>query len=152
MCDRRSKKVEVSGSAHDITMAAVQTLNVVAPPLDPAYTPPTPSGSRLSRRLLPNTTFLYSPQFVTAPHPAGHRTLLPVGPAYLNHLKLSLKHAHDFAALDKHLEEELQKKLANEANGVNGEDDLGVGDEPESEELLNLDPKEWKVNVCIPIR
>jgi DnaJ homolog subfamily C member 2 len=25
------------------------------------------------------------------------------------------------------------------------EDDLGVGDEEETEELLNLDPKEWKV-------
>ena len=27
------------------------------------------------------------------------------------------------------------------------EDDLGVGDEPETEELLALDPKEWKVRV-----
>ena len=26
-----------------------------------------------------------------------------------------------------------------------GEDDLGVGDESETEELLSLDPKEWKV-------
>ena len=25
------------------------------------------------------------------------------------------------------------------------EDDLGVGDEPETEDLLSLDPKEWKV-------
>jgi DnaJ family protein C protein 2 len=31
-------------------------------------------------------------------------------------------------------------------NGVNGEDDLGVGDEEESEELLMQDPKEWKVS------
>ncbi|KAF5347128.1 hypothetical protein D9756_010962 [Leucocoprinus leucothites] len=108
-------------------MATVQTLNLLAPPLHPDYTPPTASGSRLS-----------------PPHPAGHRTLLPVGPAYLNHLKLSLKHAHDFDALDKHLEEEQQKKLALEANGTSAEDDLGVGDEPESDELLNLDPKEWK--------
>jgi DnaJ family protein C protein 2 len=30
-------------------------------------------------------------------------------------------------------------------NGGNGEDDLGVGDEQESEELLTQDPKEWKV-------
>ncbi|KAF9447044.1 DnaJ-domain-containing protein [Macrolepiota fuliginosa MF-IS2] len=108
-------------------MASVQTLNVVAPRLDKTYVPPTPSGSHLS-----------------PPHPAGHRTLLPVGPAYLNHLKLSLKHAHDFGALDKHLEEELQKKLAKEADGANGEDDLGVGDEPETNDVLSLDPKEWK--------
>lgn len=26
-----------------------------------------------------------------------------------------------------------------------GEDDLGVGNETETEELLSLDPKEWKV-------
>lgn len=81
----------------------------------------------------------------------GHRSLLPVGPAYLNHLKLTLKYASDFSALDKHLEEELQKKLAQEADGVNGEDDLGVGDEPESEELLSLDPKEWKVSILFKL-
>lgn len=28
-----------------------------------------------------------------------------------------------------------------------GEDDLGVGDERETDELLSLDPKEWKVCV-----
>ncbi|KXN81994.1 Zuotin [Leucoagaricus sp. SymC.cos] len=108
-------------------MAAVQTLNLLAPPLHADYSAPTPSGSRLS-----------------PPHGVGHRTLLAVGPAYLNHLKLSLKHGHDFDALDKHLDEEHRKKLAQQADDVNGEDDLGVGDEPESEELLNLDPKEWK--------
>ncbi|KAF5347125.1 hypothetical protein D9756_010942 [Leucocoprinus leucothites] len=42
------------------------------------------------------------------------------------------------------IEEEQQKKLALEANGMSAKDDLGVGDEPESDELLNLDPKEWK--------
>lgn len=76
---------------------------------------------------------------------AGHRSLLPIGPAYLNHLKLSLKHAHDFDALDRHLQDELFQKQALAADGANGEDDLGVGDEPEAVDLLDLDPKEWKV-------
>ena len=33
------------------------------------------------------------------------------------------------------------------ADGLNGEDDLGVGDEEESPELSFLDPKEWKVRL-----
>jgi DnaJ family protein C protein 2 len=42
-------------------------------------------------------------------------------------------------------EEEL--KFANGAADAEGliEDDLGVGDEPESSDLLLLDPKDWKV-------
>ncbi|EKM78545.1 hypothetical protein AGABI1DRAFT_121584 [Agaricus bisporus var. burnettii JB137-S8] len=96
----------------------------VAPALPADYAPPTASTSRLT--------------------PASHRTLLPIGPAYLNHLKLSLKHANDFEALDSHLKDELDKKRALEADGANGEDDLGVGDEPEADEVLDLDPKEWK--------
>lgn len=71
--------------------------------------------------------------------------MLPVGPAYLEYQKLSLKHANNFSALDRHLEEERQQKLAQRINDTGAEDDLGVGDEPESEELLSLDPKEWKV-------
>jgi DnaJ homolog subfamily C member 2 len=47
-----------------------------------------------------------------------------------------------------------QDDAEEELNAVNGlpdgtegpiEDDLGVGDEPESSDLLLLDPKEWKV-------
>ncbi|KAJ3556537.1 hypothetical protein NP233_g11955 [Leucocoprinus birnbaumii] len=108
-------------------MAAVQTLNLLAPPLHAEYTAPKASGSRLS-----------------PPHAAGHRTLLPVGPAYLNHLKLTLKHGHDYEKLDRDLEEERVRKEQEEKDGAGQEDDLGVGEEPETDELLSLDPKEWK--------
>lgn len=36
------------------------------------------------------------------------------------------------------------------ANELNGEDDLGVGDEPESAALLARDAKEWKVRDVFP--
>lgn len=77
--------------------------------------------------------------------------MLPVGPAYLEYQKLSLKHANNFSALDRHLEEERQQKLAQRINDTGAEDDLGVGDEPESEELLSLDPKEWKVIIYMRV-
>jgi len=108
-------------------MAAVQTLPIVIPPLSPSYKAPSASGSRIS-----------------PPHPTGHRTLLPVGPAYLKHLQLSLNHAHSFSSLDKHLAEERERLLALNGDPSAAEDDLGVGDEEEPEELLALDPKEWK--------
>ncbi|KAF9006959.1 DnaJ domain-containing protein [Cyathus striatus] len=107
-------------------MASVQHLSVVTPVLPSSYSPAA-STSRLS-----------------PPHPAGHRSLLPVGPAYLNHLKLALHHSHSFDALDKHLAEEQERLRSLNGDGNGQEDDLGVGDEPESEELLSLDPKEWK--------
>lgn len=37
----------------------------------------------------------------------------------------------------------------NASNATNGEDDMGVGEEEEPEELLSIDPKEWKV--CIKL-
>jgi hypothetical protein len=83
--------------------------------------------------------------FCSAPHPSGHRTLLPVGPAYLNHLRLTLHHAHSFSDLDKHLEAERDRLFALNGDASAAEDDLGVGDEEESPVLLSLDPKEWKV-------
>jgi len=111
-------------------MATVLTLPITTSPLPKSYIPPAASSSsRLSR-----------------PHPAGHRTLLPVGPAHLNYLRLALHHNHDFVALDAHLEAERQAKEKLLAAGSAGsEDDLGVGDEEETAELLALDPKEWKV-------
>ncbi|KAL7284507.1 hypothetical protein ACG7TL_001798 [Trametes sanguinea] len=45
---------------------------------------------------------------------------------------------------DKHAEEERKRLEALNGNGTGIEDDLGVGDEEETEELLTLDPKEWK--------
>lgn len=70
------------------------------------------------------------------------RTLLPVGPAYLAHVRRSV-HNHSFEDHDRHLEEE--RKRHEELNGAGEEDDLGVGDEEETPDLLALDPKEWKV-------
>ncbi|KAG6856321.1 hypothetical protein H0H87_005522 [Tephrocybe sp. NHM501043] len=108
-------------------MATVLTLPITAPVLPKGYTAPLASTSRLS-----------------TPHPTGHRVLLPVGHAHLDHLRLALHHAHDFESFDAHTatEREAKQKLL-AAEGA-AEDDLGVGDEEESAEILALDPKEWK--------
>ena len=87
-----------------------------------------------------------------ATHPSGHRTLLPVGPAYLTHLRVSLHHAYSFSSLDKHLTAERERLAALHGDDVAGEDDLGVGDEEETQELLKSDPKEWKVLFLLPCR
>lgn len=50
-----------------------------------------------------------------------------------------------FDAHDKLIEQDRLRMEALRADGLNGEDDLGVGDEEESPELALLDPKEWKV-------
>jgi DnaJ homolog subfamily C member 2 len=96
----------------------------------------------------------------TSPLPAGYKfneastsststfregKILPAGPAYLSHLRLTLQHNNSFEALDTHNEKERLRLQELQNQLSNGEDDLGVGDEPESEELLALDPKEWKV-------
>ncbi|KAF8647307.1 hypothetical protein AX16_006769 [Volvariella volvacea WC 439] len=106
-------------------MAAVQVLQVTATPLPGDYASPgSSSGATLSA--------------------TKTRTLLPVGPAHLNYLRLSTKHDYSFEAFDKYAEEE-RKRLEELNAGNNGvEDDLGVGDEPETDDLLALDPKEWK--------
>ena len=88
------------------------------------------------------------PPCCLATHPAGHRTLLPVGPAYLTHLRVSLHHAYSFSSLDKHLTAERERLAALHEGDIADEDDLGVGDEEETQELLKLDPKEWKVLSC----
>ncbi|KJA25395.1 hypothetical protein HYPSUDRAFT_37907 [Hypholoma sublateritium FD-334 SS-4] len=109
-------------------MAAVQTLTLVVPPTPASYAAPAAASSS---RLAP-------------PHPSGHRALLPVGPAYANHLRLALHHAHSFSSLDKHLEKERERLAALHSADNAAEDDLGVGSEEEPEELLHRDPKEWK--------
>lgn len=73
--------------------------------------------------------------------------LLPVGPAYANHLRLALHHSHSFSSLDKHLEKERERLAALHRADNPEEDDMGVGEEEEPEELLTLDPKEWKVRI-----
>ena len=73
------------------------------------------------------------------------RRLVPAGPAFINYARLKLHHNFDLDTHDKHLETQKQKlEEQNAANG-SGEDDLGVGDEEETEDILSLDPKEWKV-------
>ncbi|KAF9036309.1 hypothetical protein BJ165DRAFT_1533150 [Panaeolus papilionaceus] len=109
-------------------MASVQVLSVVAPVVPASYKAENvASTSRLS-----------------PPHPSGHRTLLPVGPAYLSQLRLALHHNNEFSSFDLHLNAERERLAALHGNDANGEDDLGVGDEEETPELLALDPKEWK--------
>lgn len=51
--------------------------------------------------------------------------------------------------MDKHLTAERERLAALHGEDTAGEDDLGVGDEEEPEELLNLDPKEWKVRLYL---
>jgi TATA-binding protein-associated factor Taf7 len=74
------------------------------------------------------------------------RKLLPAGPAYLAHVHRAINNL-SFSEHDAAIEKERQKQMVNGGAGV-VEDDLGVGDEEETEELLNQDPKEWKVG-CI---
>lgn len=77
------------------------------------------------------------------------RTLFPVGTAYLAHARRKI-HKRTFDQDEAELEER-QKKLQEEAANATVEDDFGVGDEPESAELLARDAKEWKVRpLCTP--
>ena len=135
-------------------MASVQVLSVVAPPVPPSYKlPSVPSTSRISGIVFVSihvTKDLPPCYHFLATHPSGHRTLLPVGPAYLTHLRVSLHHAHSFSSLDKHLAAERERLAALHGDDVAGEDDLGDGDEEESQELLKSDPKEWKVLSILP--
>ncbi|KAI0299387.1 DnaJ domain-containing protein [Multifurca ochricompacta] len=70
------------------------------------------------------------------------RKVIPVGPAYLAHVR-RVVHDLSFEEHDKHIEEE-QKRRRDLEQEADEEDDLGVGDEEETEDLLSLDPKEWK--------
>jgi hypothetical protein len=54
-------------------------------------------------------------------------------------------HDLSFEEHDKHVEEE-QKRRRNLEQEADDDDDLGVGDEEETEDILFLDPKEWKVS------
>ena len=76
------------------------------------------------------------------------RRLLQAGAAYLAHVRRTINNL-SFEQYDEEVEEEQKRLEALNADGINGEDDLGVGDEEESPELLLLDPKEWKVSLLI---
>jgi DnaJ homolog subfamily C member 2 len=54
-------------------------------------------------------------------------------------------HDPSFEEHDKHVEEE-QNRRRNLEQEAGEDDDLGVGDEEETEDILLLDPKEWKVS------
>ncbi|TCD69754.1 hypothetical protein EIP91_006290 [Steccherinum ochraceum] len=103
-------------------MAHTIDISVVPPPLKSDWNPPAPSGNSVS--------------------PLVERRLLPAGPAYLAHVKRAV-HKLTFEEHDKHVEAE-NERLGLNGTGANGEDDLGVGDEEEPEDLLTLDAKEWK--------
>ncbi|KAH7925331.1 DnaJ-domain-containing protein [Leucogyrophana mollusca] len=75
--------------------------------------------------------------------PLVQRKLIPAGAAYLAHVRRSINKL-SFEEYDRHVEDERKRQEALNADGLNGEDDLGVGDEEESPELLLLDAKEWK--------
>ncbi|KAI0922990.1 hypothetical protein AcW1_002509 [Taiwanofungus camphoratus] len=104
-------------------MATVIELPVVPPPLPGTWSPPAGSKKSIS--------------------PLVGRRLLPAGPAYLSHVRRAV-HNLSFEEHDRHAEDERKRLEALNGTGVNGEDDLGVGDEDETEDLLSLDPKEWK--------
>jgi DnaJ family protein C protein 2 len=70
--------------------------------------------------------------------------LYAAGPGYLAHARRVLKNS-TFAEDDVHVEEErkrLQELAA--ANGDGADEYADLGDEPESRDLLELDPKQWK--------
>ncbi|RDX45577.1 DnaJ-domain-containing protein [Lentinus brumalis] len=104
-------------------MANIVELSVVPPPLPQGWTPPAASGKSIS--------------------PLVERKLLPAGQAYLAHVRRAV-HKLTFEEHDKHTEEEQKRLAALNGAGSSAEDDLGVGEEEEPEELLTQDPKEWK--------
>ncbi|KAF9242273.1 hypothetical protein BU15DRAFT_72809 [Melanogaster broomeanus] len=71
------------------------------------------------------------------------RKLIPAGSAYLAHVRRAINNI-SFEEYDKQIEEDRKRLEALNGDGLNGEDDLGVGDEEESPDLALLDPKEWK--------
>jgi DnaJ homolog subfamily C member 2 len=75
------------------------------------------------------------------------RRLLPTGAAYQAHVRRTA-HKRTFDEDDIAQAEEARRRAENSLNGddKNGADDLGVGDEEETVDLLLLDPKEWKVS------
>lgn len=79
---------------------------------------------------------------LSAPTP---RKLLATGAAYISHVRRTVyKHTIEEDEAEQARAEARRRAL--EQNGdENGSDDLGIGDEEESIDLLLLDPKEWKV-------
>jgi DnaJ homolog subfamily C member 2 len=78
------------------------------------------------------------------------RKLIPAGAAYLEHVRRAVKKL-SFDEYDAHLLEEEKRLAALSGADAGVEDDLGVGDEEESPDLLLLDPKEWKVRLSLSL-
>lgn len=71
-------------------------------------------------------------------------TIFPAGPSYIGHVRRRLNQR----TFEQDDEEEMARLAAElDAAGVEDEGDLGIGDEPESADLLERDPKEWKVSL-----
>ncbi|KAF9037300.1 DnaJ-domain-containing protein [Hymenopellis radicata] len=104
------------------TQTTVATIR--ANPLPKSYVAPDASGAKLT--------------------PNIKRRILPAGPAFLNHLRLTIHHEGSFTKHDDYMSKERERLEQIASSSANVEDDLGVGDEPETEEILSLDPKEWK--------
>ena len=125
-------------------MAAIH-LPVVPPPLPQNWSAPPDSGKPISRELASILPLIFETEefrLGTFFEVFAERNLFPVGPAYLAHVRRKV-HDLTFEAHDKHEEE--RNRLAGGSSSDEIIDDLGVGDEEEDEDLLSLDPKEWKV-------
>lgn len=80
-------------------------------------------------------------RYITAVKPGK---LLPAGSAYLAHARRAI---HNLSHEESHAIEAAERHRRSGGDKVEAEDDLGVGEEEESDELLALDPKEWKVGI-----
>jgi DnaJ family protein C protein 2 len=120
-------------------MSHIIDLPLVAPSLPASWTAPSTSTAHLSRRYFSRPVLPHLKQSTAL----RNRNLLPSGPAYLAHVKRTL-YGLSFEDEDAAREAEEGRKNGGAGKGEE-EDDLGVGDEEETEELLSLDPKEWKV-------
>ncbi|KAG9003733.1 hypothetical protein FRB90_011133 [Tulasnella sp. 427] len=78
---------------------------------------------------------------ITKPKDAS---LIAAGPSFLAYAQRTVAQ-RSFEDDDAHRAEQTKQGLAERVNGI--EDDLGVGDEEESPELLMADPKKWKVKL-----
>lgn len=71
--------------------------------------------------------------------------MLPAGAPYAAHVR-RIKNNLTFEEDDRLAEEERKAAAAKLAAEAAAENDLGVGDEEETLDLLELDPKEWKAS------
>ncbi|PWN30256.1 DnaJ-domain-containing protein [Jaminaea rosea] len=90
---------------------------------------------------LPAAPSSFKPSAPASISKLGQETILPAGPSYVAHTRRQLRQL-DFAADDA--QEQARLDELNKLNGADDELDNDIGDEPESADLLNRDPKQWK--------